>query len=308
MQLNELAMDLHAFKTVDVSAFQRRARVLQSIWRQERGFEPGVHAGAPLGSRLQMPEAQERLLNYITPAVREVVKREVLGPAAAGKLYGKPRIFNDLLSSQPLCFNLFGELSDNLELASATIRDLTGGRFSQVTDIEFEVSPGRSDPRFLNDRSAFDVFVRCEDAESRPSFIGIEVKYHENLLGPTAKHKPRYDQVAEAMGCFVDDRSRLKSSPIQQIWRDHLLTGITQIEYGYADGLFVTLFPAGNGHVSAALKEYELQLVSPDSFGAWTLEQFVAAVRRHSSQPWIDAFEDRYLAFDKIDRKLDAAD
>lgn len=308
MQLDELARDLHAYKTVDVSAFQRRARILQSIWREEQGFELGDHAGVPLGSRLRMPEAQERLLNYITPTVREVVKREVLGAAAEGKLYGKPRIFNDLLSSQPLCFNLFGELSGNLELASATICDLTGGRFSRVTAIEFEVSPGRRDPRYLNDRSAFDVFVRCEDEASRPGFIGIEVKYHENLLGPAAEHKPRYDEVADAMGCFVDDHDRLKSAPIQQVWRDHLLAGITRIEDGYADGLFVTLYPADNGHVRTALEEYERQLVNPDSFEAWTLEQFVAALGRHSSQPWIDAFANRYLAFDKIDRRLDAAD
>ncbi|TLM99148.1 MAG: hypothetical protein FDZ75_00780, partial [Actinobacteria bacterium] len=188
MQLDELARSLHAYKTVDVSVFQRQARVLQSIWREEQGLEPGEHAGAPLGSRLRMPEAQDQLLNYITPGVREVVQREVLGPAAEGKLFGKPRIFNDLLSSQPLCFNLFGELTDDLELASAAIRELTGGRFSRVTGIEFEVSPGRRDPRYLNDRSAFDVFLRCEDAELRPSFIGIEVKYHENLLGPAAEH------------------------------------------------------------------------------------------------------------------------
>ncbi|MDT8440833.1 MAG: hypothetical protein RQ723_04135 [Desulfuromonadales bacterium] len=308
VQLDDLARSLNAYKSVDASAFQRRARVLQSMWREEQGFDPGEHAGAPLGSRLRMPEAQEQLLNYITPTARDVVKREVLGPAAKGKLYGKPRIFNDLLSSQPLCFNLFGELTDDLALASDVIRDLTGGRFSRVTAIEFEESPGRGDPRYLNDRSAFDVFVRCEDAESRPGFIGIEVKYHENLQGPAAEHKPRYDEVADAMACFVDDRSRLRQAPIQQIWRDHLLAGITLIEDGYVDGMFATLYPADNTHVSTALADYRQQLVNSDSFDAWTMEQFVTALRRHASASWIDVFEDRYLAFDKIDRELDAAD
>ena len=308
MRLDALARSLYAYEKVDVSNFQRRARVLQSIWREEQAYEPGERAGLPLGSLLQMPAAQEQLLNFITPTVRDVVCFEVLGPAAKGKLYGKPRIFNNLLSSQPLCFNLFGELARDLDLASAAIRRLTGGRFERVTAIEFEVSSGRRDPRYLNDRSAFDVFVRCEDADLRPCFLGIEVKYHENLLGRANTHNPRYDEVADAMGCFISDHSLLKRAPIQQIWRDHLLAGITRMQDGYADGLFVIMYPAGNGHVSSALQEYRRHLLNEDSFNAWTLEQFVAALRQQSNATWIDVFYDRYLAFDKVNRKLDAAD
>ena len=56
-----------------------------------------------------MPE--RTLANYLTPKIRQVVRHEVLGPARSrGKVYGKPRIFNHLLSSQPLCFNLFADL------------------------------------------------------------------------------------------------------------------------------------------------------------------------------------------------------
>ncbi len=308
VQLDQLAKDYYAYKTVDGSTFQRRARVLQSMWRCEQGFAPGAHAGLPLGSRLRMPEAQEKLLNFITPAVRDIVRREVFGPASKGKLYGKPRIFNNLLSSQPLCFNLFGELAGDLNLASSVISDLTDGRFRRVTAIEFEVSPGRRDPHYLNDRSAFDVFVRGVNSGSQTWFVGIEVKYHENLLGPAADHKQRYDEVTDAMRCFVSDHSRLKLAPLQQIWRDHLLAGITRIEDGYSDGLFVVLYPADNDHVATALREYGKQLVTSDSLDAWTLERFVAALRHHSSAPWIDIFANRYLAFDKIDRKLQAAD
>ena len=313
MDLKELARSIDAFENVDASNFQRRARVLQSLWRQEQGIAPGEHHGAhgvrPLGSRLPMPQAEERLDNFLTETVREVVRAEVCDlERSAGKLYGKPRIFNDLLSSQPLCFNLFGELTRDLDLASVVITSLTAGRFTQVTGIEFEESPGRRDPRYLNDRSAFDVFVRCRDAHSAPCFMGIEVKYHENLIGTASEHKPRYDEVADLMGCFRDDRTSLKSSPLQQVWRDHLLTGITRIQDGYADAVFVTLYPRDNNHVSAALEAYRAQLISDSSFAGWTLEDFVAALRRCSDANWIDQFEDRYLAFDKIELKLDSAD
>jgi hypothetical protein len=313
MNLDELARSLHVFEPTDISAFQRRARVLQSMWRQEHGIDPGEHRGPAgtriLGSRLPMPRAEQRLENFLTDAVREVVRAEVCDPdASAGKLYGKPRIFDDLLSSQPLCFNLFGELTRDLSLASKAVASLTGDRLTEVSGIEFEVSPGRGDPHYLDDRSAFDVFVRCRNAAGQPCFIGVEVKYHENLIGTASGHKARYDEVADLMGCFREDRSPLMAPPLQQVWRDHLLAGITRIQDGYGDGLFVTLYPKDNGHVSDALERYAAQLTDTGSFAGWTLEDFVGALRRFSDATWIGEFADRYLAFDKIDQQLGASD
>lgn len=313
MRLDELAASLDVLERVDSSEFQRRARILQSMWRQERGFPCGEHLGPsgvrPLGSRLPMPWAQETLANFLTEQVRDVVRAEVCHPrASAGKLYGKPRIFNDLLSSQPLCFNLFGELTTDLPLASETARRLSHGRFTEVTSIAFEHSPGRGDARYLNDRSAFDVFLRCRTAGGGRGFVGIEVKYHENLRGTAGGHKPEYDDVADKMGCFVADREPLMRSPLQQIWRDHLLVGVTQIVDGYDDGLFVMLYPQDNLHVSAALDDYRRQISNEGSFAAWTIEDVVGSLRDASDALWIGAFRDRYLAFATIDELLGAAD
>lgn len=313
MNLDELAASLDVFERVDASEFQRRARVLQSMWRQQHGIPCGEHRGPsgarPLGSRLPMPWAQETLANFLTEPVRDVVRAEVCNPVASkGKLYGKPRIFNDLLSSQPMCFNLFGELTTDLPLASAVVNGLTDGRFPEVTSIGFENSPGRGDSRYLNDRSAFDVFVRCRTASDGAGFLGIEVKYHENLAGTAGDHKERYDEVADLMGCFAANREPLRLSPLQQIWRDHLLAGITLIEDGYDDGMFVMLCPRDNQHVSSALDDYRAQLSSGESFAAWTIEDVVAKLSDQSDATWIDAFSDRYLAFDKIDQRLAAAD
>ena len=47
--LTELAKRYRAFERVDRSDFQRRARILQSIWRTEHGYPIGEHAGR--GSR-----------------------------------------------------------------------------------------------------------------------------------------------------------------------------------------------------------------------------------------------------------------
>ncbi len=254
-----------------------------------------------------MPWAEESLVNFLTEPIRKLVLAEVCkDDGGEGKLYGKPRIFNDLLSSQPLCFNLFGELAGDMPLASAVVSGMTEGRFAEVTKIDFEWSPGRRDARYLNDRSAFDVFLSCRTAAGGKGFIGIEVKYHENLAGPAGEHKDRYDEIADLMGCFRGDHEPLKKSPLQQIWRDHLLAGITRQADGYDDALFVTLYPKDNHHVSDALREYCAQLLNGDSFAAWPMEDFVGKLASASDAAWIAAFTDRYLAFDKIEQKLNA--
>ena len=84
----------------------------------------------------------------------------------------------------------------------------------------------RGDLKYIGDRSAFDVYVEFLSDSGKKGFIGIEVKYHENLKNKPADIKPRYFEVASEMKCFRDDCiDRLKTSPLEQVWRDHLLAG-----------------------------------------------------------------------------------
>ena len=110
MNLTQLAEALHAMESVDKSDFQRKACILQSIWREEQGFScQGEDLDAKgqkylRGSRLKMPEANNLLSNFITDRIQQVVRTEVCDQTASqGKLFGKPRIFENLLSSQPFC-------------------------------------------------------------------------------------------------------------------------------------------------------------------------------------------------------------
>jgi len=302
VNLTELARKHHSFVSSD-NAFQRRARVLQALWREEQGLRIGKHRGRPLGSRIAMPEAKDDRSNFLTDTIRKAVWDEVLGPDRDGdKLYGQPRIFNDLLSSQPLCFNLFAELKDNDTLASKVFATMTKGRVGKVIHIEFEHSPGRGDPRFTGDRSAFDVYVEHETNGKR-GFIGVEVKYHEGLGDQPAPHRARYDEIAAAMKAFRDDGEKLKNKPLQQIWRDHLLAGSLLLDdrSDFDDGMFVFLFPKDNDRCSNAVAAYRACLAHEKTFAAWTLEDMATAIKACGAGAWIDAFVDRYLAFDKLE-------
>jgi hypothetical protein len=309
--LDRLASCHHALEPVDTSPFQRKARILQSLWREQHRLPIGTQTTPrggqrPLGSRLAMPEAQTQLWNFLSDTTKAVVRDEVLNYAASkGKLYARPRIFSDLLSSQPLTFNLFAELQRDLPLATKVLGSLTSSRVHAVTAIRFEHSPGRANARYTGDKSAFDVFVEYQTATGGRGCIGVEVKYHENLLGKAAATTERHHEVCTTMACFKTDAlSRLRQSPLQQIWRDHLLVGATQHADAYDDAFFLLLYPEQNPHVQSAAAAYAGCLTTPGSFYPVTLESFTRHLRPHTKSPWLDRFQDRYLNFPKVDALL----
>lgn len=296
--LPKLAPDLlrahHVLVPTD-NAFQQRARLAQAVWREREGHPIGLHRGEPLGSLIELEYGKRTLANFMTATIREVVQHDVLGPGRdPDALINANRLFANLLSSQPLCFNLFGELARDSDLATRVMRVMSPGRIGRVTNILFEHSPGRRDPRFTGDRSAFDVFVEYASPAGKRGFLGIEVKYHEALNDAPAEHRARYDELADRMGIFPADRAALKAKPLQQIWRDHLLAGaLLHGGLGYDEGAFVFLHPEGNTACAKAVAAYRWQLRETDTFTAWTLEQVFAAIRG-TGATWIDSVEQRY--------------
>ena len=271
------AKAMFAYFKSDGAGFRRAARTLQSIWRErDHDLPMGEHNGHPLGSRLPVDMAERELCNYLTPGIRSVV-REELAAAKDSQLFSKPCIYNDLLSSQPLCFNLFGELKLDLDLATTVMGMLFTGQVSKVTGIRFGYSPGRSSERFTGDRSAFDVFVEYDVANGGKGFLGIEVKYHENLKEPAAPHRLLYDEVATKMSCFQPDKlSNLRLAPLQQFWRDHLLAGsmLCDRELGYQKGNLLCYIQQPIWIVGLPFGTYRDCLSRTATFDAWTLEEF----------------------------------
>ena len=299
--LTELARRYDVFVKSD-NCFKRRARVLQSMWRESRGYPMGAHGERPLGSRLPMPWARETLANYLTDTIREVFRAEVLdNPESTQQVFQEPRIFTNLLSSQPLCFNLFGELQRDLDLATAAMSNLAPDRIRRVTAIAFEYSPGRHDPRYTDDGSAFDVYAEFETPQGGDGFVGIEVKYSEDLRQQPASQRPRYDEVAGQMGCFRSkELGDLKARPLEQIWRDHLLAGSLRLQDGFDDGFFAFLYPRDNPRCTEAVSRYRQCLRSDDTFVDWHLEDMVTAIQSQTDETWIQEFFDRHLDFDKL--------
>ena len=70
---------------------------------------------------------------------------------------------------------------------------------------------------------------------------------------PVPELKPRYDELSDASGLFTDPAAvALRSNPLQQLWREHLLAQ-SMIGNGlYDEGYLVMIAPALNYHVQDA--------------------------------------------------------
>lgn len=252
-----------------------------------------------------MPDAERDLSNFLTEGIRDVVRETIRSDVTAheGKLFSTPRIYDDLLSSQPLCFNLFGEMKKDLGVATAWARHLWPERVEAVTRLEFEHSPGRRDPRYLGNRTAFDVYLEHTAPGGGRGFIGIEAKYHESLEVDAAENRDRVVEVARASGLFAEESLKtLRTPPLQQVWFDHLLAlSMLQAEVPEwnGNGLFVFLHPVENEACYRVANAYQLHLRNHQTFQRLTLEEAVAALHSTSGAPWVEAFHRRYLGSTK---------
>lgn len=277
--------------------FSAYARLLQSKWRDKKGFPE-----LKLGNFLDIDFAKTTKSNFLTDNIRHLVTAEIKNAKQTGGLIGEPRIWNNLLSSQPLCFNLFGELHYDLDLATKYFQRLFPNRLDTVTAVKFEYSPGRGDTKYIGDHSAFDVFVEYNKGDKK-GFIGIEVKYAESLKEETKdkankNFKEQYATLTNSCGLFKPDSvGFLRQPPLSQIWRDHLLSIATRQDYD--EGFFVFLFPSKNTQCQKGIDIYKQYLAfdndEQNCFYPCYLDDFINAITAISSADWTTELKQRYL-------------
>lgn len=305
LSIDTLARDPRyaAFELRD-TRFQRAARVLQSMWRESRGYPKGSRKARDgsiiaMGSRLEHAFARASFANFLNDDIREIVRRTVAN--RTDELIDEDRLLDNLLSSQPLCFNLFAPLKQDLGLATRVLTDMTDIAGLTVDRIEFEYSPGRSNSAFSGDRSAFDVCAWCTTPRHARFLVAIETKYHESMVCiPRADHAS-HQRISRADGCVNEQRfADLAKSPLEQIWRDHVLA-MSMHQQNLCDGcLSVVAYPAQNEPCRRAVDGYKDCLTAHATFAGWHLQDIHAAVARHSTAPWVREFHERYLDFTKV--------
>ncbi|MRI57330.1 hypothetical protein D8770_25855 [Methylobacterium sp. DB1607] len=289
--------------------FRAGARLRQSLWREEQGLPAGLHRPGsnrnlphlPLGSTLQPADAA-RGLNFLSPSVIAVVRRSLV-LREEGAMVHYDRLHRNLLSSEPLTYNLFVPLALNLDLATAIFRQLLPAFVHQVTGIRFETSPGRNDARYLNDGTAFDAALSVITPDGKPAIVFIEVKYSEGCTGPAATQRPRYDEASREAALHHDpDSPALRSTLLEQFWRLHLLAQLAVRHSVTPRAHLLVLYPQLNRRVRSATHRYAAELSNPTGsspaltgFSALTLETFVAALGQAGAGAEAAYLHHRYL-------------
>ncbi|ACK85516.1 PGN_0703 family putative restriction endonuclease [Methylorubrum extorquens] len=298
--------------------FKAAARFMQALWREDRGLAIGIHIDRRephrprrLGSRISTA-AGALGANFLHPDIVPVVTR-ALAYREPGAAYDIDRLTTNLLSSQPLAFNLFGPLARDPQLATRFAVELLPGTLTSVTDILFEHSPGRGDPRFTADRTAYDVVLRGRNATGARAIVCIEVKYSEagNEFAPPPH--PRHTQIARTTpGLFVDPGDPTLTGPVcQQLYRQHCLAS-AMLTAGLADTATLAFIAPTHNHLAhTAATAYTRQLTDPQAgsipFVPLTLEHAFVAMATAGLPDHARALHRRYTDWWLVDGELELA-
>ena len=290
----------------------RYYRYLQTIWRESKGLPVRKNEGQTntevYGNYTSDPNG-----NFMTPYIQRLVDEELSNKG--DRLMDEKRMRENLLSSQPLCFNLFGELKRDSDKALKFFNIIYKDYFISIDNILFEHNPARRDPRLTGDRSAFDVFVDYTSNERKKGFIGIEVKYAETLregadsvqdilnkqfCDEPRTRKNRYEELSE--GLFKrEDFKLLETLPYFQIWRDHLLavSMCKAFPEEYEEGFFMFLSPHTNIQCRKAVNHYKDLLLEKDKlkshFDIQWIEDFINTLNSVYNEDWTQEMGHRYL-------------
>lgn len=288
--------------------FRSAARLLQALWREDQSLPIGCYTdkkgrARKLGSRVTA-KAGEAGGNFLTPDTARLVRREI-AYREIGAFVDEDRLRTNLLSSMPLVFNLFGPLKLNPALATRTMHRLLPEFAGEITHVLFEHAPGRGNPAYTGDHSAFDVLLRYPTPQGGTGCIAIEVKYSESMQEPVPVFNTRYDALIPDSGLYRDPTEPgLRTNPMQQLCREHLLAQ-TMVDRGvYDEATFLVIAPRLNYHAQQAAQAYRGKLAEPGGkvpFQALTLEAVIGVLADVGEPNLSTALYARYAAFERID-------
>ena len=273
------------------SGLTNQMRLHQGWWRANiLNEEPGQHPVLSSNNICNTISNGDRTENnFLTQnaikAVRETLKRRTKG--SAGKIE-EGRLFNNLLSSQPLCFNFFGELyADHifgLEVLKTFYDDLT-----KLVSVTFEYN---SIDNYTRDGSAFDIAFEVEVGEKK-GLIGFECKYTDTFSFKPKESEVYYGDVGnknyetyfeiynKSKDKFVNDYFEyVQNKDFNQLFRNQLI-GETLLQNRKYDFVRTGLFYYQNDvNADTIANKFKKMFTNPESFQLITYSDFISNLQR----------------------------
>ncbi len=276
-----------------------RYRRHQSWWREaQRHVAPGPHPVVPgrlVGSTFDTDAvAADRRLNFIDEAAYQHAERRAREVQLEGGTLDAERLFGNLLSSMPMCFNLFGAIG-----STPGFVDLVRGVFdADAAEIDDVVCEAPSPPQW-DDRTAFDAQVDYRTRNGERRFLAIETKYTEPFT-QARYDRALYRRVTEESGWFrIGAAEELVAPATNQLWRGLLLMAVAE-DCLSATGRYIVVAPDDDSDARAGVEKVLSWMVPHEAsrLRFVSLEEIVEGSDRIADRrlnPWSSAFRERYL-------------
>lgn len=292
-------------KVASDDKFKAKARMLQSMYRHNQGWEMGSkprgEKGEKLGSIILNGETNGQ--NFLLTETFQYAK-ERLASKRPVETIDAQRLFCNMLSSMPMCFNLFHPLSmliGSEDLNTAFQKLFPELNIARITDIKIEFIPEPIE-KYTNDKSAFDTLVVYETPDHKTGIIAVETKYVEPLGSNKGSDREKKIAVAIETAMFTKEGIDSIKNGCTQVYRNFLLTEAYRMREGYDYSHSIILSPEENKSSHKELRKVRQSLKPEfhDKIVFYPLEKLVKVLAKNISEPqehWIEQFGEKYLVF-----------
>jgi len=291
--------DLNTFGTQSKSdnAFTRKARLLQSMYRRntlkeiECGIGPNrysidIETKQPSKYGNMLVDGEKQNKNFFFNETFEYAKLRV-AKKLKEETIDEYRLFNNMLSSQPMAFNLFHPLMMIQKKYPEVLNTMIQNTFpklpiNKVDEIKIEFIPTPIG-NYTNDKSAMDAAILFSDTTGNKYVIAIEVKYTDSLGTNKASENMLKYTFAKELQQFTNEGLSLIESGCPQIYRNYLLTEKYGKIHSLKDTYSIILAPKDHPSTKseiASLKTY-LKPQYHYKLEKYDLETFVELLKVH---------------------------
>lgn len=293
------------------NVFTRYARLLQSIYRLEIkefecGYGPHKKSAKKYGNILTHGEKTGK--NFFFNETFEYAHQRIKNKKPYETI-DEYRLFNNLLSSMPMAFNLFHPLMMIKEKYPSEINNIVKNLFPELPidivesiDIEFIPNPPE---RYINDKSAMDASIVFTDKQSKKYIIAIETKYTDSLGTNKARDNKRKLEFAIESGLFTVEGINHIKNGCTQIYRNFLLTESYRFIENFHDSYSIILAPKNHPTTEKEIESLKKYLKEEYHYKLkkYSLEDFISIIKTNSPmefRQWAEHFHSRYLDFNKL--------
>ena len=290
-----------------------KARFLQSWYRvnelkqKQFGFGPEENSKTKYGNILV--DGNKTGLNFLLPEIFEYAKYRIMF-LKNGETIKEYRLFNNMLSSQPMCFNLFYPIKALFENNDKAATKIVQACFpnldvKQLLTVEIEYLPYPVNV-YLDDKTAFDAMLIYQNSNNEKNILAIETKYIEKLGENPSSKLDKQIELVKNSNLFNDKGKSAALKGFGQLGRNFLLAEKFRIENKLDKAFAVTVSPLENDSSKSEINEFH-EYLNPEfkhQLFYTSLEDIVESIKKtvpKNLHKWINDFEKRYLDFKSIE-------